>query len=905
MSTKTTFKRVALVAVAALAGGLLTVVSTPVASAAAASLSVDSASVTVVQKNAYAAKATDMVAAGAGAFALSVMDNSTTPVATRLGNSETITATVIGFPAQSGASGSTVPSASDLSFTNVKNRTLLTPDTGTGGTIVKTTNDCVVPLALDDTTTTTEGVYCVAVVPNANIAGWGTYTIAFDLLDANRNVLQRVTAKYTLVSSAATSGALLTISKAGSIVVGETYSPTDTKYIRAALTDANGGRLVNNDTATAAATSPSLSATLESSTGTVLNTLTALDTGTTAGGESTSAVANDGAYGLVPSAAVGALSTTTAGAIRVRYGLLNVTSSAIALPTASAVASASLRAVDGTGLYTATETSTASGAISYSVPLTTTTATVTFVLKSASATLQNEPITIYTTWTGVNAGSVTPASGVTKAVVYRSDADGVVNYTITQAAPLNGSTATVYASGAASGTYGALTFTWGVPTVTAANASVDAASFKSVAASATKFGITVKDQFKNPMAGIVVQPSVGALDANYSTTAMAPITTDANGYASVTLTGGAASTTVTDTVTFKWGTTTLGTSKATYVAALPVIATITGAWGEQNATEYPNVFTTTALGATAPKAVSIITNYSNTIDVTGSANTDTQVEMQVTVKDAAGAVVTGVPVTITTTSGAHFTDSCSGGAGKPVQTKVCYPTSTGLITINTIATGTGTQTWTFTAGAVSAKQSMSVKNVVADARTIAVSASGQEVTAKVTDRFGNGVSGAAVQFNTTVGTLGNGQKTNSYTTDASGNVVIALDLDGSSTVTATLTASSGDHLSIAGYSGAYPIGAVAAGVSTASMSVTGTQSLATISQAGVDAAAEATDAANAATDAANAAAEAADAATAAAQDAADAVAALSAQMATLIAGLKAQMTALTNLVIKIQKKVKA
>ena len=72
-----------------------------------------------------------------------------------------------------------------------------------------------------------------------------------------------------------------------------------------------------------------------------------------------------------------------------------------------------------------------------------------------------------------------------------------------------------------------------------------------------------------------------------------------------------------------------------------------------------------------------------------------------------------------------------------------------------------------------------------------------------------------------------------------------------------------------------------------------------------DAAAEATDAANAATDAANAAAEAADAATAAAQDAADAVATLSTQVATLIAGLKAQLTALTNLVIKIQKKVKA
>jgi hypothetical protein len=78
-----------------------------------------------------------------------------------------------------------------------------------------------------------------------------------------------------------------------------------------------------------------------------------------------------------------------------------------------------------------------------------------------------------------------------------------------------------------------------------------------------------------------------------------------------------------------------------------------------------------------------------------------------------------------------------------------------------------------------------------------------------------------------------------------------------------------------------------------------------IAQAAVDAAAEAIDAANAATDAANAAAEAADAATAAAQDAADAVAALSVSVAAMIDALKKQITSLTNLVIKIQKKVKA
>jgi hypothetical protein len=82
-------------------------------------------------------------------------------------------------------------------------------------------------------------------------------------------------------------------------------------------------------------------------------------------------------------------------------------------------------------------------------------------------------------------------------------------------------------------------------------------------------------------------------------------------------------------------------------------------------------------------------------------------------------------------------------------------------------------------------------------------------------------------------------------------------------------------------------------------------SAAGVAQAAADAAAEATDAANAATDAANAAAEAADAATAAAQDAADAVAALSTSVAAMINALKKQITSLTNLVVKIQKKVRA
>jgi hypothetical protein len=77
------------------------------------------------------------------------------------------------------------------------------------------------------------------------------------------------------------------------------------------------------------------------------------------------------------------------------------------------------------------------------------------------------------------------------------------------------------------------------------------------------------------------------------------------------------------------------------------------------------------------------------------------------------------------------------------------------------------------------------------------------------------------------------------------------------------------------------------------------------SGAATAAAEEATAAANDATDAALSAAEAAEAATAMAQEAVDAVAELSAQVTTLISALRKQITTLTNLVVKIQKKVKA
>ena len=143
---------------------------------------------------------------------------------------------------------------------------------------------------------------------------------------------------------------------------------------------------------------------------------------------------------------------------------------------------------------------------------------------------------------------------------------------------------------------------------------------------------------------------------------------------------------------------------------------------------------------------------------------------------------------------------------------------------------------------------------------------------------------------------------------------------GSDTLTAVSLTTSADSSAGVRTAGAYTYTVYMPASGSVTISATGGSSLATAGQvsisasaavvnssvdAATDAANEATDAANAATDAALAAADAADAATAAAQDASDAVAALSASVEKLVASLKAQLTSLTNLVIKIQKKVKA
>jgi hypothetical protein len=309
------------------------------------------------------------------------------------------------------------------------------------------------------------------------------------------------------------------------------------------------------------------------------------------------------------------------------------------------------------------------------------------------------------------------------------------------------------------------------------------------------------------------------------------------------------------------------------------------------------------------------------INVAKGGASGTVATVTVTAKDANGVVMAGIPVTFTV----------AGTTAAILSTKVTqYTAAAGTASTSVYAWAEGSYVVTATAGGKTATSTVyfAQKDPLA-ARTITAAVSGNSVTATVKDRYGNPVKDVYVYATRTgTGYFGSGSASTSGQTNAAGQAEFFV--TGSASVTVSLGSSTGadatygQSASAVGYvkagdAATAAVTASAAGTATtaetgvgAAFAPAGINSATVSVEAGVsaaetaaDAAAEATDAANAATDAANAAAEAADAATAAAQDAADAVAALSAQVASLISGLKSQLTALTNLVIKIQKKVKA
>jgi hypothetical protein len=489
-----------------------------------------------------------------------------------------------------------------------------------------------------------------------------------------------------------------------------------------------------------------------------------------------------------------------------------------------------------------------------------------------------------------------------------------------------------------------------------------------LAGSANVTTAMVKDQFGNPVSGQIVTVTTSQSPAVVSTTVISPLTTNAAGTVSHSFTAAAAALTGTVSFnTAPTQQATAASRTYTYVATLPVVGTLTGSFSRQWSTAPATLVPSTGIYTETGTAFVIedARNLSKPMTVDITTGND-EIALSFTGLTAAGVAAQGAAVTITTVNGWILDASnlpvksrvfALGSTGSTGTIKV-LATEAGAISF-TATSGAVTAT-----SAMWVAKRLNTDNAntaarfvtVTSAKTGAANSTGVPVTVSVTDRYGNPVSGVDLNVVASgVGSFMGGGLTNSFKTDASGSYTFLANTtvtDGGVAKFTATTGTAGSFTSDAGYVGATEVDAtLAAGNASASAEITFTAGVSATdaaiaalkaqldaaaakaaadkassdaaiaaaqaaavaaakaaedaATASADAAAEATDAANAATDAANASAEAGDAATAAAQDAADAVAALSTQVSEMIDTLKKQITALTNLVIKIQKKVKA
>ena len=911
MSTKTSFKRIALVTVAALGFGVLTSVA-PASAAASytASVSLSTTSLTCVGG----------VASTSGYCYIALKTTDDAGMENDLFANETITATVIGVPTSVDSTYTLANNKDDIFFAAATRSALSTfaADTTANGAaasgsynITTAATESASSAAAADVTAA--GVYWLGIRPDTGAVDKGTYTVRIRLTDATGFISQQ-NVSVRFVTSAADSGATITLSKAGDLYAGSALTYTTNNYVKAVLATADGGKIQVGSALSTGPVAPTLSGAIVDEDGAVLQTLdNVYDTGVAAQDHvapttSPALTAWDayvnGSYGVYD-ASIDAASITAKNtqAVRVRYGSTSATLAMTGYAAVTPILADSVISVKASGI---TAVNLASGT-PYAVPLTTTSAVVSVLAKSGSDVQVNKPLTFMVTWSGnQSAGDVSPKSATPTTVL--TDSTGVASITVTNKNPANGAKATVLISGfTAAGASSTKVIDWAksYPTTVTQSAS------QAVKIGATTVvTATVTDQFGLPVVGEVLQPAITGANAN--TTALATVTTDANGSASISVTdakGVEASTTLgSDTVAFTTtnynaaGAKVSGSTKLTYLAAVPVITAMT-AWYSLD--ETPAVGTYLPVPTTgitnAGTYLTLPTTRDNSKLITaGSAAGDDLVAFRI----STGAKL--VPVVITGTKGTFVL----GSIGQQLTTRTVITDADGYADFVGGSTAAGANTFTATAGTVSVSASMWLASATTtQARTVTLTqnAATSVVTATVTDRFGNPVSGGSVQISTTNGTLGNGQLTTVYTTDTNGSISVLPLGTSDATITATYTTASADVESIAGYVGATAVeSTLAAGVKTATLKgITTGGGAVDAASAAADAAAEATDAANAATDAANAAAEAADAATAAAQDAADAVAALSTQVTEMFSALKKQITALTNLVIKIQKKVKA
>jgi len=954
MSNKTFFKRLATVLASALTLGVMTSIS-PASADGDRTFATDATSYTVVSAQTDTALATAVVR-------ITVSDIGAAGANIALPAGDTITASVVGVPT-SVAAKTLGGNASDLVFLELKrgSANAFVADTPASGSTTDGAIGSLNTAHSDSATTAANSVYFLGVRPytTTNTVGFGEYTVRLTLTDSAGFVFKTQDLKFNFVSSAASSGAKITITQTGSVTAGAAYSNTTANRTSVALTDANSGKLQSYASTTTALTpdAPTLAADIvdkdgiSQTTGAVTTPILIADAGvpgqdltSTTTTQSTIDLAfKNGTYGIYTTQTTAFDTAVVTGATagqslswRVRYGSTQATAAVTVNSAASAVLADSTVGLTATGSFPmATNTGLSNYGNQWTLPLTTKSAVLTVRAMNSTTAVQNYPIVFTVTWTSVSEGDVSPRTGATYATTVRTDSSGYAKLTLTNNSPIDGAQASV-AIGGLNGTATAQRVLWQKSKPTTVTSSPNA-NYAAAVKSTNTITWTFTDTFGAPVAGEVIDFSISGANSATSTVVIPSATTDANGVVSYTFTDAAG---VEDSTTLGTTTVTATARSATSVtlgrtitwkATVPVIATLSGFYNENEGTSgaasYSDVVPTTVIYDTAASATGFLINTSNNLtrSLAIAGDQGDQVAFRYIARNSAAAAVTGVPVTVSVSDGLHLIS----GAGLPVSSRTIYPATGGFVDFIVLATKTGTHKITVTAGAVSATAQIAYENASTDARYVTITGAttgtaNSDVlplaTATVTDRWGNPVSGITLNAtHTGVGRLSSGGKSQQFTTGANGAYTFELTSTAAGTASVSVTATNptnGQLDDVAGYVNATElVDAITAGVATATHTVTfaaGTNASAAAAEAATDAALEAIDAANAATDAANLAAEAADAATVAAEEARDAadaataaVEALASEVATLIAGLKAQITTLANTVAKIAKKVRA
>ncbi len=891
MSTKTTFKRVALVAVASMGFGLLTSVSP--ASATEANATTDVASLYVNE----VAASYSLVQREDVAFSVSVGIN--VDGTTNIAADEDVTLKAVFSSKPAASTLVAVSSTAGTVDDNDDTGTVTSVDgTGTVAASLSAAPDAT-DLLVDDTdigsfdfTPDTPGTYVVRVWHDQNADGF--YNAGTEVTRTITVVAGGIPASMTV----ATYGATGVVTDAGILDANE-----DGSLVKILLKDSAGN-------ATKLAAGEGLTVT-----GTGSVTLNGTADSITLTSSTTVDISGDMIVN-VKKAAAGASTITIAAAGTIASAFASQTT-ALTFKAATDEDAAAVVVDETTGV---SGTAWTAGNVATAINAPATKKSIAHELTSAAAgTTRYVALNVVDT-----TGAITGVAGAsyTTAVAISDDADGTAGFSVDASTWSATTRAATGVAGAdsyilylmdtdASGTVNsskAITVTAAAAAVSAGNSDWNITSVSAVSGSTVSATLTVEDQYGLALSGQAVVFAIAGRNAAIATGLNA--VTDASGKATFTYTdAGTATSATTDTI-------------SATAAGTGVTATVSVSFDAANAASTVTVTS----GDTTAGVANLYVSYKDILAGKAGASSSAN-DVTATVKNAAGTALAGVPVTFTV---------AGTGCAIPSNEATVYTSATGVATSAVYAWLAGKCTVTATAGAITGTGVTTFRQETSsEIRTLSGSVSGQLVTAAPKDRFGNPVINGTVYAVVTAGAGyfgSNGARSATLTTDATGTATVVV-AGGSATVKLTTINPAGTGLAtdqstaaagnVAG-DVATPVAFTAttvgtattaetgvgasfapAGVSSVTLEVTGDSTAADNAQAATDAAAEATDAANAATDAANAAAEAADAATAAAQDAADAVAALSTQVSEMVNALKKQITALTNLVIKIQKKVKA